>query len=201
MFSPDKPVQSLTALTPRESNDRQRELLREQGRMAERELAAVQVASLDELTLLPNRHGFEITARYALQACERLGLPATLLFFELDGLSQINRLYGQDEGDAALKTFADALRIAFRESDVVGRLDGVRFAVLLTGAGHVETPAIMARLEEILDERNATLRRGYAIGLRIGQAEYDAERHASIDVLLREADKAKSAHAPALKKS
>ena len=175
---------------PRELDDEERALLRDLAEMAEQELTAVQMASMDELTLLSNRRGFKQLAQHALDACSRLSRPATLLFFDLNDFKQINDLYGHAEGDGALKTFADVLRIAFRESDVIGRLGGDEFVALLTGSSHVETTAIMARLGEILDERNATLKRGYDIGFSVGQIEYDPERHASIDSLLAEADAA-----------
>jgi diguanylate cyclase (GGDEF)-like protein len=145
---------------------------------------------MDELTLLSNRRGFKTLAQHALNVCDRLSRPATLLFFDLDDFKPINDRFGHAEGDSALKTFADVLRIAFRESDVIGRLGGDEFVALLTGSSHVETTAIMARLGEILDERNATLQRGYGIGFSVGQIEYDPERHASIDNLLADADAA-----------
>jgi diguanylate cyclase (GGDEF)-like protein len=141
---------------PRELDDEERALLRDLAGMAEQELMAVQMASMDELTLLSNRRGFKMLAQHALDACARLEKPATLLFFDLNDFKQINDLYGHAEGDSALKNFADVLRIAFRESDVVGRLGGDEFVALLTGSSHVETTAIMARLKEILEERNAT---------------------------------------------
>ena len=168
--------------------------------MAEQELTAVQMASMDELTLLSNRRGFKQLAQHALDACARLERPATLLFFDLNDFKQINDLYGHAEGDSALKTFADVLRIAFRESDVVGRLGGDEFVALLTGSSHIETTAIMARLKEILEERNATLHRGYAIRFSVGQIEYDAKRHETVDRLLADADGAMYAHKQALKR-
>jgi diguanylate cyclase (GGDEF)-like protein len=186
---------------PRQLNDEEREQLRDLARMAEQELAAVQVASMDELTLLSNRHGFEALAQHGLSACKRLEKPATLLFFDLDNFRQINDLHGRAEGDNALKTFADVLRIAFRESDVVGRLDGDEFVALLTGAAHLETTAIMARLQEILDERNSALQRGYAIRFSVGQIEYDPQRHESIEGLLADADGAIRAHKQVSRKS
>lgn len=48
----------------------------------------------------------------------------------------------------------------------------------------------MARLREILDERNATLKRGYDIRFSVGQIEYNAERHPDVEALLADADKA-----------
>lgn len=185
---------------PRELDDEERELLRDLARMAEQELMAVQMASMDELTLLSNRRGFKALAQLGLDACSRLEKPATLLFFDLNDFKQINDLYGHAEGDSALKTFADVLRIAFRESDVIGRLGGDEFVALLTGSSHVETTAIMARLKDILDERNATLARGYDIRFSVGQIEYDAKRHDSVDRLLADADGAMYAHKQALRR-
>ncbi|PCR95671.1 GGDEF domain-containing protein [Pseudomonas fluorescens] len=185
---------------PRELDDEERDLLRDLAGMAEQELMAVQMASMDELTLLSNRRGFMMLAQHALDACARMGKPATLLFFDLNDFKQINDLYGHAEGDSALKTFADVLRIAFRESDVVGRLGGDEFVALLTGSSHIETTAIMARLKEILEERNATLHRGYAIRFSVGQIEYDPRRHDTVDKLLADADGAMYAHKQALKR-
>ena len=82
------------------------------------------------------------------------------------------------------------LRIAFRESDVIGRLGDDEFVALLTGSSAVELSAIKSRLEEILDERNATMRRGYDIRFSIGQVEYDIALHHSIDEMLIEAERA-----------
>ncbi|MGN8144071.1 diguanylate cyclase domain-containing protein [Pseudomonas sp. 22105] len=185
---------------PRDLDEEERALLRDLAGMAEQELMAVQMASMDELTLLSNRRGFKMLAQHALDACARLEKPATLLFFDLNDFKQINDLYGHAEGDSALKTFADVLRIAFRESDVVGRLGGDEFVALLTGSSQVETTAIMARLKEILEERNATLHRGYAIRFSVGQIEYNPQRHDSVDKLLADADAAMYAHKQALKR-
>lgn len=185
---------------PRELDDEERALLRDLAGMAEQELMAVQMANMDELTLLSNRRGFKALAQHALDACKLRDKPATLLFFDLNDFKHINDHYGHAEGDSALKTFADVLRIAFRESDVIGRLGGDEFVALLTGSCHVETTAIMARLKEILDERNATLQRGYDIRFSVGQIAYDPQRHDSVDRLLADADEAMYAHKQALKR-
>ncbi|MFB4249984.1 sensor domain-containing diguanylate cyclase [Pseudomonas idahonensis] len=191
----------LIDVKPRDLDDEERALLRDLARMAEQELAAVQMASMDEMTLLSNRRGFEALARHALGVCKRLKKPATLLFFDLNEFKHINDSFGHAEGDGALKTFADVLRIAFRESDVIGRLGGDEFVALLSAADHVETSAIMARLGELLNERNATLKRGYDIRFSVGQIEYDPERHAGIEDLLADADKAMYLHKQAGKQT
>jgi diguanylate cyclase (GGDEF)-like protein len=175
---------------PRKLNDEERSLLRDLASMAEQELIAVQMASMDELTLLSNRRGFKMLAQHALSVCDRLSRPATLLFFDLNDFKPVNDRFGHAEGDIALKMFADVLRIAFRESDVIGRLGGDEFVVLLTGSSQIETTEIMARLRAMLEERNATLQRGYDIHFSVGQIEYDAQHHQTIDNLLADADAA-----------
>lgn len=190
MLIPGKPVKNGASADLSLSPQQAREVLRDRARQAEQEVMGVTMASMDELTLLSNRHGFTSLAQLGLETCQRLEKPATLLFFDLDNFKHINYLYGRAEGDDALKTFADVLRIAFRESDVIGRLGDDEFVALLTGSSAVELSAIKARLEEILDERNATMRRGYDIRFSIGQVEYDIALHHSIDEMLIEAEKA-----------
>ncbi|MHC8327242.1 GGDEF domain-containing protein [Pseudomonas sp. LB1P83] len=190
MLIPGKPVKRGACTDPMRSPLKERERLRDLARKAEQELMGVQMASMDELTLLPNRHGFTALAQQGLDACQQLALPATLLFFDLDNFKQINYLYGRAEGDNALKTFADVLRIAFRESDVIGRLGNDKFVALLTGASVVELPAIMARLEEILAERNATANRSFAIRYSIGQIEFNPRLNQTAEDVLALADQA-----------
>ena len=185
---------------PRVLSDDERELLRDLAAMAEQELVAVQLATMDELTLLSNRRGFEALARHGLAYCRQWGRPATLLFFDLNEFKQINDTYGHAEGALALKAFADVLRIAFRESDVIGRLGGDEFVVLLTGSDCVYIAAIMARLQALLDERNASASRGYAIRFSVGQIEYDPQHHDSVASLLLDADRAMYIHKQTLKR-
>jgi diguanylate cyclase (GGDEF)-like protein len=62
--------------------------------MAEPELPAVQLATLDELTLLSNRRGFSALAQHALNVRKRLDKPASLLFFDFNDFTQINDTFG-----------------------------------------------------------------------------------------------------------
>ncbi|MNT73884.1 hypothetical protein D3C72_2126440 [compost metagenome] len=75
---------------------------------------------------------------------------------------------------------------------MVGRLEGDRFVALLTGSTAVEIAAIKARLNEILDERNATAHRSYDIRFSVTQVEYDPIVHDSIEELLGEAERVMS---------
>jgi GGDEF domain-containing protein len=120
---------ALLTVESREFSEDDMALLRDLARMAEQELAALQLVTMDALTLLSNRRGYEVLSRHALGLCRRLDKPASLLFFDLDLFKQINDRFGHAEGDRALTTFAQLLKQTFRESDVLGRLGGDEFAV------------------------------------------------------------------------
>ncbi|MDR6915723.1 diguanylate cyclase (GGDEF)-like protein [Pseudomonas sp. 3296] len=190
MLIPGKPVKNGVRADPLRSPQQERQLLRDLAHKAEQELMGVQMASMDELTLLPNRHGFTVLAQQGLDACQQLDKPTTLLLLKLDELKHINYLYGRAEGDRALKTFADVLRIAFRESDVIGRLGSDKFVALLLGSSVVDIAAIRARLEEILAERNATVHRRSDLHFSLGQIECDPQLHQSAEELLTVVDEA-----------
>lgn len=145
----------------------ERERLRQLARQAEDELVAVQMASLDPQTLLPNRHGFQALAALGLQACA-----------PLDGG------FGPSAEARALKTFADVLRIAFRESDVIGRLAEQGFGVLLVGSDAVRIATVVQRLEDILSQHSAALRLADGIGFRVKQREFELASSSTIASLL-----------------
>lgn len=189
----------LIDVKPRGLDDEERELLRDLSRMAGEELAAVQLATLDPLTQLSNRRGFEALAQHALNVCKRLSKPASLLFFDLNEFKAINDTYGHAEGDRALVAFAEVLRDALRESDVIARLGGDEFVALLTDSTHAETLAVTQRLNRNLAARNALEQRGYDICYSVGQIEYDSHGLATIADLLTEADSAMYANKRASK--
>jgi diguanylate cyclase (GGDEF)-like protein len=165
------------------------QLLQDLGRTAEHELAAVQLATIDELTMISNRRGFMSLGQHALNlSARRLDRPATLLFLDLDGFKQINDRFGHAEGDRALTSFASLLVQTFRDSDVVGRLGGDEFVVLVSNCDERQAGEAIDRLQGALDRHNGEARRGYALAFSVGAMAYDPHRHATIDALCAEAD-------------
>ena len=65
---------------------------------------------------------------------ERYGTASTVVYFDINGLKAINDTYGHAAGDAAIRHVAEALVRNVRESDIVGRLGGDEFGVILTNA-------------------------------------------------------------------
>lgn len=157
--------------------------------MAEQELAAVQLATMDELTLLTNRRGFRQLALHVLSLCKRLNKPVCLLFFDLDLFKEINDRYGHAEGDLALRSFGQILKDTYRESDVLSRLGGDEFVVLLSNTDEKQGKEILHRLSQTLKQHNQKAGRGYNICYSAGIVQYDPAQHPSIDELLEAADK------------
>ena len=121
-----------------------RELQQTRSRLEEVERAA------DRDTLLPllNRRAFvrELTRYIAFSA--RYGTPASLVYFDLNGFKQVNDTYSHAAGDSVLAHFADVLLAHVRESDVVGRLGGDEFGVILSHANDAQAhkkAALLAR--------------------------------------------------------
>ena len=173
---------------PRTFDTEDLDLLRDLASMAEQEMSAVQLATMDELTMLSNRRGFEALSQHAIGLCRRLDKPATLLYLDLDRFKPINDRFGHAEGDRALVSFALILKATFRESDVIGRLGGDEFAVLMTNASDQELQAALGRLKESIDRHNLEQQRGYDILYSVGTAEFDAARHSGVADLMAQAD-------------
>lgn len=189
----------LIDVKPRILDEEECKLLQDLAHMVEQEIAAVQMATNDELTMLANRRGFEALAQHALKACHRMNKPAYLLFFDLNDFKKINDTYGHMEGDSVLVTFASLLQKAFRECDVIGRLGGDEFVALLIDSDYATTSECIQRFNNMLDVHNREAHRGYDIHYSVGQIEYDAERHSSIKCILSDADTAMYANKRALK--
>lgn len=111
-------------------------------KQAEKQL--VQEAQTDPLTNLLNRRALDL----ALEERSTAGAPFSIALFDLDHFKTINDTYGHDTGDLVLKVFADHLKRAFRKGDVVARLGGEEFIVILDDANAAEAQEICERLRE-----------------------------------------------------
>jgi diguanylate cyclase (GGDEF)-like protein len=173
---------------PRDFDGHDLALLRDLGRTASQEIVALRRSTVDELTGLSNRHGYETLAQHALNLSRRLERPACLFCFDLDRFKRINEQYGRAEGDRALQAFGRLLLEQFRESDVVGRLGDDNFAVLLTNTVTTDTAGTLARFKQSVILHSVTNHLPYSLDFSMGAVEYDAEMHHSIGELLQEAD-------------
>lgn len=109
------------------------------------------LADRDALTPLLNRRAFVRELGRARTAAQRYGFPLSLVYFDLDGFKSLNDRLGHAAGDAALKAVAERLAANVRDSDVVGRMGGDEFAVVLVQADQATAESKAASLAEAIE--------------------------------------------------
>jgi diguanylate cyclase (GGDEF)-like protein len=139
----------------------------------------------DSLTGLYNRNFFEEEMR-RLQ--DGRFAPMGIIVCDVDGLKLINDTMGHERGDALLASTAEVLRKAFRESDVVARIGGDEFAVLLTGVGPQEMESAANRLRKAVRASGA-LETAPGLSISVGYAVSEKDE-LNLQDLFRQADNA-----------
>jgi len=152
------------------------------------ELRLQTLSVTDELTGLNNRRGFMTLAAQQLQNIKRSDNEAFLLFADLDNMKNINDTQGHDAGDRVLQVTARILRATVRESDIVARMGGDEFAVLL-GTNPLESSekVILKRLNMELVKANKGQPQEEQIAISFGLVRATAET--TLEELLILADK------------
>jgi diguanylate cyclase (GGDEF)-like protein len=173
---------------PRVLDEEDYTMLRDLAEMAEGELSAIQLATIDDLTKISNRRGFVALAQNSINLCARQGSPVSMVFLDLDKFKPINDQYGHAEGDHALIAFADLMRKSFRDSDVFARIGGDEFVVLLTNTETDLAAKIVERFRNQVDTYNAESERGYDICFSDGVVSMQPDQDTLVEDLLREAD-------------
>jgi diguanylate cyclase (GGDEF)-like protein len=143
------------------------------------------VARIDPLTLVANRRLLDELAERALAAARRTQSPLTLLLLDFDDFRRVNETAGHDAADAMLAISARRMCDALRGHDVVGRIDGDRFALLLThGGGLEQTDQVIERIRKAVEL--PVMHEGTAMFPRvsIGSAQYPADGEHLPDLIL-----------------
>lgn len=166
-------------------------LLRAWGRrdVADRMLEAM--AATDPLTGLLNRRGFARAAHPAITRARRQEQPVSVAMFDIDRFKPINDRFGHEAGDAVLRDIATSLRTELRAGDLLGRMGGEEFALVLPDTDPEQAAVVAERMCEAVRRlvrhpagapSAVTLSGGIAQVGRGGEAEIALER------ALREAD-------------
>ncbi len=155
---------------------------------AEEEINALAIT--DSLTGLYNRRGFITLAEQQSKAANRNKSRMWLSFIDLDGMKGINDTLGHEAGDRALIETAEILRRTFRESDIIARIGGDEFALLVSETPTMYADMVKTRLQRHIELHNASQTREYTISMCIGLAHYDPHNPVSLDKLIAMADSA-----------
>jgi diguanylate cyclase (GGDEF)-like protein len=147
------------------------------------------LASLDGLTNVLNRRRFMELASVELDRARRHGRPVGLVLMDLDHFKSINDTRGHAAGDAALVALADVCRRELRTSDLLGRIGGEEFVVLLLETALPEALDAAERLRARIASAQVVYD-GAAFGMTasLGVSSWPPED--SLDALLHQADQA-----------
>jgi diguanylate cyclase (GGDEF)-like protein len=147
-----------------------------------------ELSMTDELTGLANRRGFFAFAQQQLKQARRTKERLVLLYADLDNLKIINDTHGHLAGDRALADAARIFRDTFRESDIIARMGGDEFAMILMRSPETGISAVRSRLQHRIDEYNARRDGTLRLSVSLGMATYEPDQPVSVDELVREAD-------------
>lgn len=129
-----------------------------------------------------------LLAEQKLHGAHRLGHNCVLAFLDVDGLKQVNDEQGHDVGDALIKDVADLLRAVPRQADILARIGGDEFCVMVTESLS-DTTTLKERLVQAFRDFNQTSNRSYRLSASIGLVQARAGGGgASVDQLLADAD-------------
>lgn len=129
----------------------ERDRLRDElGRARNRIASLERLADQDALTPVANRRAFVRQLSRMIAFSNRYGVPASVVYFDINNMKQINDAHGHPAGDAALRHIATVLLENIRSSDVVGRLGGDEFGVILAQTDAEQARSKAAALAEAI---------------------------------------------------
>ncbi len=143
---------------------------------------------IDELTGLYNRRGFLTLSKQQIALKKRNNNDLLLVYFDIDGMKKINDTLGHSVGDYALMSFANLLKKVFRSSDIIARIGGDEFVILAIECTIREYKKIKGRLDQVIDEFNASKNQQFQLSVSAGAAPCDPDTTFTIEQLMEEAD-------------
>lgn len=161
-------------------------------RWKEREEMAIQLALVDTLTKLPNRRSFFEQTERQLARAARKGLSVAVVMMDLDHFKNTNDSWGHAAGDKVLKKIGEQLPTKLRQGDLVGRIGGEEFAILLADTAADTTQDVIERCRKAVEAMDIVIDSGKHIHITASFGICYAERveNADLEPLLAKADKA-----------
>lgn len=150
-----------------------------------------QQAHLDYLTGLSNRRHFMEQGETELARAQRHGHLLSVFMLDIDHFKQFNDTYGHKAGDQVLQKLAEVMRATLRTVDILGRVGGEEFAVLLPETALAEAVEVAERLRQAVEQAPVVFEAGLPqhFTVSIGVTTQRV-RETNLDILLNEADRA-----------
>ncbi|MBM3705725.1 MAG: diguanylate cyclase [Actinobacteria bacterium] len=128
----------------------------------------------DKLTDLYNRAFFDEEIR---RLKKTRNLPLTIIFSDVDNLKFINDNYGHEKGDALLIKASSILKECFRDEDIIARIGGDEFCIILPGTGKKDAESIVRRVQErCVQESTKTIPIRISFGIETKESQYKSLR-------------------------
>lgn len=157
----------------------------------EREKLLKELSVRDSLTSLLNRRGFFEAAQTALSYAKRNNKVLSLAMIDVDHFKKINDNFGHHVGDEVLTGYAKIMQQFFRECDVVGRLGGEEFCVLLTDSTLSHAHEKLDQFREAIAKSIIKTKSLHSINftISIGLSSGEKGSNYNLDEMLQQADK------------
>lgn len=166
-------------------------ILRDISQRVETERKLVELATTDPLTGLLNRRRFMELAREELARSERYGHHVSLLMLDLDRFKSVNDTHGHQLGDQVLCCLAEVVQHGLRQVDVMGRIGGEEFAVLMPETDVLQAVVAAERLRLAVEASSLKLEEGeLKFTVSIGVAQAVPGDHIPLRTLFKQADDA-----------
>lgn len=171
----------------REFSSREVAILDNFARIVVNEMELRRIAERDQLTGAHSRRGFLEKAEAEIERFRRYGRPASLVLIDVDHFKSVNDTWGHPAGDVVLRTLSETLEGNKRPVDVLGRLGGEEFAVLLPETEANDAFSAAERFREGLAARAIALPGGHALNITasFGVAALDSSVASAEDWLAR----------------
>jgi diguanylate cyclase (GGDEF)-like protein len=136
-------------------------------------------ASSDALTGLANRRVFDERINGMMDSAKRYKRPLTMISMDLDYFKEINDNLGHKKGDEVLKSVADVLAAQVRSTDLLVRMGGDEFLLVLDDTDHSNAQILAERLVNRVDELDVWANKQTKLGISIGLAQMDKDESLS----------------------
>lgn len=171
--------------------EKERESLKNEiSRRAQLEEQLTVLAQTDGLTGLYNRNHYWVLTTQEITRSLRYDFPLTLAILDIDDFKFVNDAYGHPTGDHVLQYLATLFKRQLRESDIIGRVGGEEFSMVLPHTSLTEAKVIIERMHQELSQHFFTSGgEKFTVTISTGLCSIDS-RHKDIDQLYSSADKA-----------
>ena len=146
-----------------------------------------EVSRSDELTLTLNRRGFYDAVKERVKD-NRLIMPITLFYADMDDLKRINDEYGHSTGDEAIALCAEILRQSFRQEDIIGRMGGDEFVIFTNGCSQVDIDLLIKRIQIQADHMNIQNALSYRLSISLGYQTITEKSMEQVEKGIQQAD-------------